>query len=261
MRDFAARFAPINARTEQLQTCYAMAEAVFAVTQSELGRSPVTLTVDRAIFAAEHRVVPAQGGETIELVSVGRALPGAELRIVGPDHVDLPPDRVGEIAIRGASVFAGYYRSPEADARPFLGDWYLTGDLGFIHEGHLYVTGRSKDIIIAYGKNFYSHDIEAIASRVAGVKAGRAVAFGVYNPRSGSEDVIVVAESDEIDPAAQRQIIRSVKASVAGKLDLSVASVALVPPRWLIKTTSGKVSRSQNREKYLNPRPATAATP
>lgn len=252
MRRFVEHFAPINLRPEQLQTCYAMAEAVFAVTQSRLGLPPVNLSVDREIFETKHRVVVADkdlSRATLELVSVGRLLPGFELRIIGPDGRDLPAGYIGEIKIRGPSVFGGYYRAPQATAEAFADGWYLTGDLGFVHDNDVYVTGRSKDIIIAYGRNYYAHDIEALVSGVEGIKAGRVVAFGVYNHVSGSEDVVIVAEAN--DTENKQRMISAVRSAVAGGLGLTISLVTLVSSRWLIKTTSGKLSRAQNREKYL----------
>lgn len=263
MRRFANKFAAINARPDQLQACYAMAEAVFAVTQSELGRSPAALVVDRAAFVDDHRVLPAPSDQPVaarlELASSGRLLPGFALRVLDAEGDDLPSGRVGELALRGPSMFTGYYRSPEASAEPFRDGWYLTGDLGFVDAGEVFVTGRSKDVIIVYGKNFYSHDIEDLAGGVDGVKAGRTVAFGVYNELAGSESVVIVAETEESDPGRQESIERAVKSRILGSLDLAVGSVALVPPRWLIKTSSGKISRSQNRDKYLTMLPLPAA--
>jgi acyl-CoA synthetase (AMP-forming)/AMP-acid ligase II len=252
MRRFAQHFGPMNARIEQLQTCYAMAEAVFAVTQSDLNRPPLTLTVDREIFETEHRALSADLGHsraTMEFASVGRLLPEFDLRILDADRRDVPVGYVGEIAIRGPSVFSGYYRAPEATSAAIADGWYLTGDMGFTSGDQLYVTGRSKDIIIAYGKNYYSHDIEAIVNGVTGIKAGRAVAFGVYNTVSGSEDIVIVAEADQIDD--KPRLVTAVRSAIAAELGLAVSSVALVPPKWLIKTTSGKIGRTQNREKYL----------
>lgn len=252
MRRFSSHFAQLNVRMEQLQTCYAMAEATFAVTQSDLGRRPTTLAVLRNDFVAGHRIVPTNDGcaeELLELVSVGRLLPGFALRILSPSRGDLPAGHVGEIAIRGPSLFTGYHRAPEATDDAFADGWYLTGDLGFVHGDDVFVTGRCKDIVIAYGRNYYSHDIEALAGRVGGVKAGRVVAFGVYNAVSGSEEVMVVAETEETDAGSKRRISRLIKSTVAAELGLSV-SPALVPVKWLIKTTSGKLSRTLNREKY-----------
>jgi fatty-acyl-CoA synthase len=262
MRRFSEHFRPMNVRSEQLHTCYAMAEAAFAVTQSEPGTPPTTLAVLRDDFLTNHRVIATNGddnGVSMELVSVGRPLPGFKIRVLGPDRRDLPPDHVGELAICGPSVFTGYYRAAEATAESFADGWYLTGDLGFVQGDAVFVTGRRKDIIIAYGKNYYSHDIEALVGDVDGIKAGRAVAFGLYNATSGSEDVIVLAETDETQPRARRQIANIAKSAIAAGLGLAV-SVSLVPPRWLIKTTSGKLNRAQNRDKYLRMTTAPSKT-
>ena len=170
MSAFATRFASVGAREDQLQTCYAMAEAVFAVAQSEIGRPPVTLDVERAAFAEGH-ILPAANGATdsVRLTSTGRPLPGFALEVIDRDRRPVAAGRIGEIAISGPSVFNGYYKvasdALSADGR------FATGDLGFLHEGELYITGRIKDLIIAYGKNFYSHDIEAVASRNRGREA------------------------------------------------------------------------------------------
>ena len=165
MLAFATRFASVGAREDQLQTCYAMAEAVFAVAQSEIGRPPVTLDVERAAFA-EGRILPAANGATdsVRLTSTGRPLPGFALEVIDRDRRPVAADRIGEIAISGPSVFNGYYKVA-SDALSTEG-WFATGDLGFLHEGELYITGRIKDLIIAYGKNFYSHDIISSMSMV-----------------------------------------------------------------------------------------------
>lgn len=244
---FAKAFALAGARLDQMQTCYAMAEAVFAVTQSPVGTPPRVLSIDLQALS-EGLVTILDGGTP--LVSVGTFLPGFSGRILGPNFEDCPPGRVGEIAIRGPSLFGGYYRSPEASAEPFHEGWFRTGDLGFICENYLYVTGRIKDVIIAYGRNFYSHDIEAIANAVADVKPGRAVAFGLYNDGAGSEDVIVVAETEAADSAVHSRISAEIKRLVLENLNLSVARVVLVKPKWLLKTSSGKINRAANADKY-----------
>ena len=250
MLAFATHFASVGARRDQLQTCYAMAEAVFAVAQSELGRPPVTLDVERAAFAQGRILATASGAtERVRLTSTGRPLPGFALEVIDRERQPVAAGRIGEIAISGPSVFSGYYKvasdALSADGR------FATGDLGFLHEGELYITGRIKDLIIAYGKNFYSHDIEAVASGIEGVKPGRAVAFGLFNEATGSEDVILVAETEETDASARKQMTRRIRGGVLDALNLSVAKIVLVEPKWLVKTSSGKLSRSANREKFL----------
>jgi acyl-CoA synthetase (AMP-forming)/AMP-acid ligase II len=236
MRRFAQRFAGMGVTPAKLQVSYAMAEAVFAVTQTQPGVAVSTF----------HKA-----SDGVELVSAGRPVAGIELRIVYADGQPCADEAIGEIEIRGRSVFAGYYNAEAETAAAFRGGWYRTGDLGLLHQGELYVAGRSKDVIISYGKNFYTHDIEAIAGEVGGVKSGRVVAFGLPNDATGSEDVILLAESTLPEGPAQAALARRVKTAVQAGLNLTVAKVVVVPSRWLAKTTSGKISRRDNRERYL----------
>lgn len=162
---------------------------------------------------------------------------------------------VGEIAVAGASLFDGYHALPEETRRRRIGDWHLTGDLGFIYAGNLYVTGRKSDVIIVRGKKFHAFDIEHIVGGVPGVKPGRAVAFAVDNEESGSEDAVVVAEGNpDSPPRSEADLRTSIQSAVYGALGLMLADIHLAPPRWIVKTTSGKVSRHLNAEKYKSAR-------
>lgn len=251
MRRFARRFAGMGIGPERLQVSYAMAEAVFAVTQTPPGQPVRVLRVDRSALAADGRAVPSADTDGIELVSTGRPVSGIELSIVGADGARCSDGVVGEIVIRGESVFSGYYKSVGETASAFRDGWFQTGDLGFLFDGELYVTGRRKDLLICHGKNFYAHDIEALVGEVSGVKPGRAVAFGLPNEVSGSEDVIVVLESTLPEGPERQALPRRVKSAVLGGINLTVSKVFVAPPRWLAKTTSGKISRRENRDRYL----------
>jgi len=251
MRRFARRFAGMGIRPDLLQVSYAMAEAVFAVTQTPPGQPVPVLRVDRSALAANGRAVPCEDPDGIELVSTGRPVAGIELSIVDADGAPCCDGAVGEIVIRGASVFSGYYKSADETASAFRDGWFQTGDLGFRLDGELYVTGRRKDLLICHGKNFYAHDIEALVGEVSGVKPGRAVAFGLHNEVSGSEDVVVVLESTLPEGPERQALPRRVKSAVLGGINLTVSKVFVAPPRWLAKTTSGKISRRENRDRYL----------
>src|SRR5690606_5267 len=130
--------------------------------------------------------------------------------------------------------------------------WYHTGDMGYLAGGELYVTGRKKDLIIVGGKNIYPQDIESLVNEVPGVHAGRVVAFGVFNERLGTEDVAVVAEVDTADPEQQADIARAIRSRVTQSLDITARYVHLVDAKWLVKTSSGKVARTANRDKFLH---------
>jgi acyl-CoA synthetase (AMP-forming)/AMP-acid ligase II len=156
---------------------------------------------------------------------------------------------VGEIAIRSDCMLTGYYKRP--DLNPFIDGWYLTGDMGYIADGEVYIVGRKKDLIINAGKNVYPQDIEAIINEVPGVHPGRAVVFGVPDEREGTELIAVVAEVDTDDADERKQIAKAIRQAVAQKSTVTVSYVKLVGPKWLIKTSSGKIARAANREKWL----------
>ncbi|MGB3715295.1 MAG: hypothetical protein WA996_12770, partial [Candidatus Promineifilaceae bacterium] len=136
------------------------------------------------------------------------------------------------------------------DLKPFKRGWYLTGDIGYVAHGEVFVIGRSKDLIINAGKNIYPQDIEAIVNEVPGIRAGRAVAFGVADQREGTELIAVVAEVATDDLAERKKIAASIRRSIVARSMVTVTYVHLVGPKWLVKTSSGKIARSANRDKW-----------
>jgi acyl-CoA synthetase (AMP-forming)/AMP-acid ligase II len=149
----------------------------------------------------------------------------------------------------------GYYHRPDVTAAAFVDGFYRTGDLGYLKDGELYVTGRSKDLIIVGGKNVYPNDLEQLAGEVSGVHAGRVVAFGIFDEVQGTEEVVVVAEAEDAavlaDEAAGEELADRVRAHVTKNSDVAVRIVRIVPEKWLIKTSSGKISRTACREKWV----------
>ena len=263
---FAAAFAPHGLPAGSVATCYAMAETVFAVTQSQPGEPPVYLSVDREALSVHALAVPVAAGSpgAVRLVSCGRPIAGTSIRIaerpgpgprfghellafLSPTPAGVP---VGEIVVASGSAFAGYHADPEASAAALDHGWYRTGDLGFVHDGELYVSGRSKDLIIVNGRNFYAHDIEAAAHGACDVKPGRAAAFGIERESAGSEGAVVVVESDLATGQAAETVARGVRDAVSQALGLALHDVVVRPPGALVKTTSGKVSREANRRIY-----------
>ena len=232
-RQFLERFAPIGARPDQLGASYAMAENVFAVTQTPVGRPPRVDVVDRVTY-----------------VSCGPAIPGVDVRI----EAGLPDRHVGEIQVRSDCMLSGYHGRPDLDAGLFQDGWYRTGDLGYLLDGELYVVGRKKDLIIVAGKNLHPHDLEAVVNSVAGVHPGRAVVFGVPDEAEGTELVAVVAEVDSEDPVDRKAIGGAIRQALVAQIGIAASYVHLVGPKWLLKTSSGKIARSANREKWLSER-------
>jgi acyl-CoA synthetase (AMP-forming)/AMP-acid ligase II len=263
-REFEETFRAMGVRMGQLQTCYAMAETTYAVTQSRIGEVTRSVSVDQMLLSrtGEVRPVAQNAGASAEFLSVGPAIEGAEILILDDQGQAAPGGRMGEIALRSTSLFSGYFELPDVTARVFHDGWYLTGDLGFLLEGELYITGRKKEMFIVRGRNFFAHEIESAVNACEGVKPGRAVAIGVFNDAIGSEEVTVIAESEVEDPVARRRISTAVKLLLDERMGLQVRSVEVVAPGWLIKTTSGKISRKENLVKYQAQRASgTAAVP
>jgi acyl-CoA synthetase (AMP-forming)/AMP-acid ligase II len=253
---FRERFAANGVTDAMLGVSYAMAENVFAVTQTPPGRPATLDVIDGAALLSDDVARPAApDSPTAQTrVSCGPPLPGTAVRVLAGD-ADLPDRTVGELAIRSDYLLSGYYRRP--DLQPFTPDgWFRTGDLGYVAEGEVYVIGRSKDLIINAGKNVYPQDIEAAVNEVPGVHAGRAVAFGVPDEREGTELIAVVAEVRTEDTAERQAISRAIRQEVARRSAVTVTFVELVGPKWLLKTSSGKIARGANREKWLSRRPA-----
>lgn len=251
---FAERFAANGVTLDKLTVSYAMAENTFAVTQSPVGKYPPVDTVDRLTLQNELRASPIAASEHSEtLVSCGKPIPGVRIKIVGENGFDLDEHCVGEVYVKSNSMLTGYYK--RNDLSPFDREgWYHTGDRGYIADGEIYIVGRSKDLIINAGKNIYPQDLEAIVNAVAGVHPGRAVAFGVFDEREGTELIAVVAETSSKDSSEHTRIMKDIRQAVSRQANVTVNYVTLVEKGWLIKTSSGKIARGKNREKWLQER-------
>lgn len=249
---FLRKYAPAGLRPEALAACYAMAETTFAATQTDSGRAARVLVADREGLIRGEYVphTPGSSRSAKTCVSSGAPIPGCSLKVVDDDGKDMPDGRIGEIAIRSVSMFDGYRNQPDKTAEVLKGGWYSSGDYGFRHEGEYFVIGRKKDIIIVAGHNIAPEDVEDAVNEVKGVIPGRAVAFGVDDPDAGTEKVCVVAETDETDAGRLKSIRRAI--GEAGiRINATIAGVYLVPPRWLVKSSSGKLSRKLNRQRVL----------
>lgn len=249
---FLKRFSPYGFRAEALATCYAMAENVFAVTQGGI-KEPVRVDeIDLRMMQEQRRAVPQSGdGPSFKMLSTGMPIDNTRVRVLSEKREDLPDRHIGEIAIQSDCMLTGYFNRDDLTEAAFHEGWYLTGDLGYLAEGELYVTGRKKEMIIVGGKNIYPQDIEEVAAEVEGVHPGRLVAFGVFNDDTGTEDVAVVAEADVEDIDERGRIARDIRMRVNQGSDVVLRYVEVVERMWLLKTSSGKVARNANREKYL----------
>lgn len=250
---FSRRFAADGLAPAALQACYAMAENIFAVTTTTERDPPRVCSVSATAWRERHVAERAESGglsPAIELISSGVAVPGCEIEIRGEDGQVLPPLHAGRILIRSGFLFDGYFSDPREDLFDREG-WYDTGDLGFMDaEGHLFVTGRKKDLVIIGGKNVYPQDVEQVVGAVEGVYPGRVVCFGAEVRGLGTEGLVVLVES-ELDETEWPDLCRRIQRAVPASLDLDLTEARVVPRGALRKSTSGKLAREGNREWYL----------
>ena len=252
IRAFTNTFAKAGLKPEAMIPCYGMAEATLAIAFIPLEDKMSTDVVDKDALQADRRAEPkhvdALAEQTaVEFVSCGRTFPGHEVAAFDEAGKKLSDRRVGELWVKGPSIAKGYFRDELATQKTFGGGWLRTGDLGYLVNGNVYITGRKKDLIIINGRNWEPQRIEWIADDVPEVRKGSTVAFSV--PGAASEELIVVVESRTQNPAQLRE---KVKQQINELLQLSVNEVVIAPPGSLPKTSSGKLQRAKTRLQYLD---------
>ncbi|MBI1320605.1 MAG: AMP-binding protein [Candidatus Hydrogenedens sp.] len=257
--EFIAYFAPAGFRAQAHSPGYGMAENTLAVTLDDFGAPHKVLEIS-AKSLEEHRALPAEPGEVSRrIVGCGTPLEDTDLLIVDPEtRVTLGEDEVGEIWIGSPANALGYWNNPELSERTFRGitsdsnrgPYLRSGDLGFMHEGNLYVTGRLKDMIIVDGANHYPQDIEVTVEGAHPlVRSGCVAAFSIDD--GGKERLVVVAEVTTTEGTNGAEIVAAVRAAVSANHSLRAHDVVLIQPRSIYKTSSGKLQRHACRNGYL----------
>lgn len=265
LQSFSDTFAPYGFRREAFYPCYGLAEGTLIVSGVRVSDPPATLDVDKAALMQGKIVLnvggaaPQEtGGKTTRLAGSGRSLVDQTIAIVDPESKTLSlPGQVGEIWARGDSIAQGYWDRPEETAESFAayttsgeGPFLRTGDLGFLHEGELYVTGRRKDMIIMHGQNHYPQDIELTVERShPALRPGCGAAFAI--DVAGEERLVVVQEVNPIDPATTEAVMQGIRQAVSEAHEIPVYGVALIAPKTMFKTSSGKIQRFACRHAYL----------
>lgn len=248
---FLDKYSKLGVQAKHLTVSYAMAENTFAVTQTPIGTAPKIDIINQVELEQQLQANPVSEDDPNArlLVSCGQPIVHTEVKVIDDNGQTLKDRQVGELMVKSDCMLKEYYK--RADLNPFdSAGWYKTGDRGYISEGEVYVIGRSKDLIINAGKNVYPQDIEAIINGVQGVHPGRAVVFGIYDEKDGTELITVVAEVDTADEAERKSIFQDIKQTVATQTTVTISYIHLVEDKWLIKTSSGKIARAANRDKW-----------
>ncbi|OUS28739.1 hypothetical protein A9Q98_07420 [Thalassotalea sp. 42_200_T64] len=253
VRRFCQRFAEYGFNSDAYWPVYGLAESSVGLAFPKPERTPHIQRIDRSHFTKQGKAIPVDASDKnpLEFVSCGEALPAHELRVVDDMDFELPDRQQGHLQFKGASSTIGYYRNPEKTAELFHGQWLDTGDLAYFDEGQLYLTGRSKDIIIRAGRNIYPHEIEDAVGAVAGVRRGRVVAFGHSEATTAKEHLVVLVETRQTDPQKRQELHQQIMNICADIVDLPPDEILLAPPNTVLKTSSGKLRRSACRELYL----------
>jgi len=250
---FAETFAPYGFRETAFVPSYGMAETALAVSFAPLDIGVQVDTVSRQRMADDGLAVPASDRRSEDargFVACGRPLPGHQLEVRDDSGRPLPDRGVGRIFVRGPSVMAGYFEQPEATARVLdAAGWLDTGDLGYVVDGQIIVTGRAKDLIIFGGRNIWPQDLEWAVEELPGLRRGDVAAFSIE--QGETEEIVLLVQCRTTDADARASLTRSIQ-GVVQRTAAVECTVRLVEPHGLPQTSSGKLSRSRAKANYVS---------
>lgn len=251
-QQFTEKMSRFGLRSNCMFNVYGLAEATVAVSFPISGEPVKSIHLDRRVLNVGNRVIEIDMLDKYALtfVELGSPLRRCQVRITALNNVVMPDCQIGHIQIKGANVTSGYYNSPDKSNSVINSDgWLNTGDLGFMRNGRLVVTGRAKDIIFINGQNIYPHDLERVAERVEGIELGKVAACGIYNEKVGTDEIVIFV----LHKGTLKQFVPSaiqVKSIINQLCGYEVKAV--LPIRRILKTTSGKVQRYVLAQKYGN---------
>ena len=251
---FIARFSRYGFRAEAMAPVYGLAECSVGLALQPPDRGPVIDRVQRERFVATGLADPAPPGDAAALLfpACGQPIPDHQIRIVDEQGHELPDRQEGRVEFKGPSATVGYYRNPEATRRlfPHGGDWLDSGDRGYLAGGDIYLTGRVKDLIIRGGRNLYPYELEQAVGEIPGIRKGCVAVFASPDPATGSERLVIVAETRTTQPESLINLRQQIQSVGVDLLGTPPDEVVLAPPHTVLKTSSGKIRRVAVRELY-----------
>ena len=248
---FAERFVKFGFHTDAMRPVYGLAECSVGLTVTAIGHPPRVDLVS-GVFRETGKAMPDSGTNTVAFVSCGAVLPGHDIRIVDRTGASVTERTEGRVQFRGPSMMAGYYRDREATQSVMTDDgWLDSGDLGYLADAELFLTGRRKDVVIKGGRNIYPHEVEAIVATVDGIRKGCVAVFGVPDAALGTERFVIVAETHETTHLLRNQLQQTILERVTETLAIPPDAVVLTRPGSVLKTSSGKVRRGATRDAYI----------
>lgn len=251
--NFIDKFKTFGFKRESMYPVYGLAETCVGLSFPELNRGPLIDKIEIYDYEKLQKATPIEDPKQkhLKFVCCGKPIPHHEFRIVDENHQPLPERHIGNLQFKGPSTMQGYFNNPKATRAAFDGEWCNTGDLAYLVEGELYVTGRKKDLIIKAGRNIFPEVIEEVTTQVPGIRKGCVIAFGVNDEKTGTEKLIIVAESKERNRVKKRELHSTIIERVTVAVGLPPDEVILVGPHTVPKTSSGKLQRAQCKQLYL----------
>ena len=251
MEQFQARFAHYGFDRNAMMPVYGLAECSVGLAFPPLNRGPVIDQIERTTFMSSGRAVPeADNSNAIRFVSNGLPLSGHQIRVVDAGGRELPERQQGRLEFRGPSATSGYYRNAEVTRKLFNDNWLDSGDLAYIANGEVYITGRIKDVIIRAGRNIYPHELEDAVGNIDGIRTGRVAVFGSKDPKTETERLIVLAETRCKDNDERERLRTRINTLAKDLVGAPPDDVVLASPGTVLKTSSGKIRRAASRELY-----------
>ncbi|MBK8898292.1 MAG: AMP-binding protein [Candidatus Competibacteraceae bacterium] len=251
---FIARFGPYGLRPDAMAPVYGLAECSVGLALQPPRRAPVFDAVQRDVFVANGSARPARADDptALRFPACGQPLPNHQIRIVDERGRELPERREGRLQFQGPSATTGYYRNPEATRKLFPHDdgWLDSGDRAYLAGGDVYLTGRVKDLIIRGGRNLYPYELEQAIGEIPGIRKGCVAVFASGDPTTGSERLVVVAETRADQPEVLADLRQHIQSTSMDLLGVPPDDVRLVDPHSVLKTSSGKIRRSAVRDLY-----------
>jgi 1-acyl-sn-glycerol-3-phosphate acyltransferase len=252
LRRFIDRFARYGFPAQAMAPVYGLAECSVGLAFPPLGRPPLIDRVNRDRLSADGVAEPArlEDQKPLEIVACGQPLPGHEIRIADEAGFELGERREGRLEFRGPSTTRGYFRNEIKTRELFHNGWLDSGDRAYMAGGDVYITGRIKDIIIRAGRHIYPQEVEDAVAEIPGIRKGCVAVFGVTDHASGTERVVVLAETREADAAARAELQARAQEVAGDTAGTPPDEIVLAPPRTVPKTSSGKIRRSAAKELY-----------
>jgi len=252
VEDFCSKFGTYGFRRAAMMPVYGLAESSVGLTFPPLDRGPLIDVIQRESFLSYGRAVPAGDGDAkaLRFVACGRPLPNHEIRILDHAGRELPERCEGRLQFRGPSATSGYFRNAPETESLFQDDWLNSGDMAYIAGSDVFITGRKKDILIRAGRNIYPQELEEAVGGLSGIRKGNVAVFGAADPATGTERLIVVAETREKTPERLDALRQEIDALAIDLTGAAADEVILASPGTILKTSSGKIRRAGNRQLY-----------